>query len=84
MTPNHDIIMNANTATISRRQKIAGPNHHLCNNHGHWWFHATFHLVNGTAQRVRFSLKTCDLETARARRDKILSQSQDNQTSIAA
>ena len=76
--------MNENTATISRRQKIAGPNHHLWSNHGYWWFHATFHLSNGTAERVRFSLKTRDSETARVRRDKILRRSQNNQTSIAA
>ena len=53
------------TATISRRQKTAGPDHHLWNNHGSWWFHGTFHLPNGTAERVRVNLRTADLASAR-------------------
>lgn len=61
------------TPTLSRRQKTAGPNHHLWNNHGTWWFHGTFHLPDGTAERVRVSLKTRDLGLAREKRDRLLS-----------
>ena len=59
------------TAIISRRQKNAGPLHHLWNNHGHWWIHCTLHLPDGTAERIRKCLRTKDLETAIARRDHI-------------
>jgi hypothetical protein len=69
---NHDIIMNPSSIQISRRQKTTGANHHLWNNHGSWWFHGTFHLPDGTAQRVRVNLKTTDLDQARRRRDAIL------------
>ena len=64
--------MNSAPPVISRRQKTAGPNHHLWNNHGGWWFHATFHLPDHTAERIRVNLRTCDLSTARLRRDSIL------------
>ena len=65
--------MTATTApTLSRRQKTAGANHHLWNNHGTWWFHGTVHLPDGTAERVRVNLKTDDLSKARSRRDSIL------------
>jgi hypothetical protein len=64
--------MTTATATISRRQKTAGPDHHLWNNHGSWWFHGTFHLPDGTAERVRVNLRTADLARARLRRDDIL------------
>jgi hypothetical protein len=57
---------------ISRRQKTARPNHHLWDNHGNWWFHGTFHLPDGTAERVRVNLRTNEIETARLRRDHIL------------
>ena len=58
--------------TLSRRQKTTGPNHHLWDNHGTWWFHGTVHLPNGTAQRIRVSLRTRDGAKARQRRDAIL------------
>lgn len=64
--------MNAQAPVLSRRQKIAGINHHLWNNHGIWWFHGTVHLPNGTAERVRLSLRTRHIENARSRRDQIL------------
>jgi hypothetical protein len=57
----------------SRRQKTTGSNHHLWDNHGTWWFHGTFHLPDGTAERVRVNLRTDDLSKARIRRDSILS-----------
>jgi hypothetical protein len=68
----HDIIMNTGAPIVSRRQKSTNPLHHLWNNHGSWWFHATYHLPDGTAQRARVNLKTKDLDRARAKRDRIL------------
>jgi hypothetical protein len=69
-----------NTAThatapvLSRRQKTDGPNHHLWNNHGTWWFHGTFHQPNGTKERLRVNLRTRDLAKARSKRDRISNQ----------
>lgn len=60
------------TPTLTRRQKPAGPNHNLWNNNGTWWFHGTEHRPDGTAQRIRLSLRTRDEELARYRRDQIL------------
>ena len=68
----HDPIMHPATIEVSRRQKTRGDDHHLWNNHGHWWFHGTFHLPDGTAQRARVNLRTKDPEQARHRRDAIL------------
>jgi hypothetical protein len=45
------------------------PNHHLWNNHGTWFLHYTVHPTPFTKERVRRSLGTKDLETARSRRD---------------
>ena len=61
--------MSTNTPTLSRRQKTDGPNHHLWNNNGTWWFHGTVHRPDGTADRVRISLGTRELEQARRKRD---------------
>lgn len=47
-------------------------NHHLWNNRGTWWCHFTLHKPDYTAERVRVSLKTRDLELARSRRDTLL------------
>ncbi|MFM7181518.1 MAG: hypothetical protein ACKO2G_08655 [Verrucomicrobiales bacterium] len=66
--------MNAPTTTLSQRQKSAGADHHLWNNNGTWWFHATAHLADNTARRIRLSLRTTDLAEARRRRDNILSR----------
>ena len=46
-------------------------NHHLWNNRGVWWCHLTVHKSDATAERLRFSLKTRDVDQARHRRDKI-------------
>ncbi len=54
---------------LSLRVVPGNDNHHLWNNHGTWWCHLTLHAGNGTKQRVRRSLKTADLATARRRRD---------------
>jgi hypothetical protein len=44
-------------------------NHHLWNNHGTWFLHYTVHPTPFTKERVRRSLQTRDLTTARERRD---------------
>ncbi len=59
-------------AVISHRQKTSVPNHHLWNNHGIWWFHATVHLPDYTSRRIRFSLRTRKLGEAKRRRDELL------------
>ena len=59
---------------FSRRQKTEGPNHHLWNNNGTWWFHGTFHKPEGTKERVRLNLRTRDLAEARLKRDRIANQ----------
>ena len=70
--------------TLSRRQKTAGPDHHLWNNHGSWWFHGTFHLPNGTAERQRVNLKTTILDDARLKRDSLISRFEQTALSQAA
>jgi hypothetical protein len=50
----------------------SNPDHHLWNNHGTWWCHFTVHRTDYTKHRVRVSLHTKDLETARHRRDLLL------------
>lgn len=66
--------MSTTIPTISRRQKTEGPNHHLWNNHGTWWFHGTIHKPDGTAERVRVNLATRDEAQARRKRDNIISR----------
>jgi hypothetical protein len=44
-------------------------NHHLWNNHGTWFLHYTVHPTPFTKERIRRSLRTRDLTTARERRD---------------
>lgn len=46
-------------------------NHHLWNNRGVWWCHVTVHKPDATAERLRFSLKTRNIEKARRLRDRI-------------
>ena len=48
------------------------PNHHLYNNNGTWWIHYTIWPTPCTSQRVRRSLKTKCLNTARKKRDALL------------
>ena len=59
-------------ATPSLRVDPANVNHHLWNNHGTWWLHYTLHLPDYTKRRIRKSLSTRSLETARAKRDTFL------------
>lgn len=65
MTPSPSFI-------LSLRSASGNNNHHLWNNNGTWWCHLTLHASNGTKQRVRRSLKTRDLATARHHRDLLL------------
>ncbi|MBL9152014.1 MAG: hypothetical protein JNK37_06005 [Verrucomicrobiales bacterium] len=72
----------ADTTAPERRRAVPGhlavrvddgnPNHHLWNNRGTWWCHFTLHKPDYTAERIRVSLKTRDLELARRRRDTLL------------
>ena len=60
------------TGRLAVRVDEENPNHHLWNNRGTWWCHFTLHRPDYTAERIRVSLKTRDLELARARRDELL------------
>lgn len=61
--------MSSLTQLLGIRVSAENPNHHLWNNHGTWFLHYTVHPTPYTKERVRRSLGTKDLETARARRD---------------
>lgn len=56
---------------IALRINDENQNHHLWNNRGVWWCHVTVHKPDATAERLRFSLRTRDIEKARALRDRI-------------
>jgi spore germination protein GerM len=45
------------------------PDHNIWNNHGTYWCHYTVHHDDYTKQRVRVSLRTNDVQIARALRD---------------
>ncbi len=60
------------TGKLSTRFNPENPNHHLWNNRGTWWAHFTLHRADYTAERVRVSLRTRDIEEARLRRDEVL------------
>ena len=62
--------MKKNT-TIVMKINDDNENHHLWNNRGMWWCHVTVHKSDSTSERMRFSLKTKDVEKARERRDRI-------------
>lgn len=57
---------------FSVRVNQDNPNHHLWNNHGTWWFHATVHRHGHRKERVRLSLKTKNRQEARHQRDRVL------------
>lgn len=60
------------TIDLSVRINPANPDHHLWNNNGTWWCHYTVHRPDYTKARIRRSLQTRDLPTARLRRDRLL------------
>ena len=53
-------------------EEDANPNHHLWRNGRLWWVAFTVHRGH-LQERVRFSLKTADVEEARRRRDEVFS-----------
>ena len=53
----------------SVRVRRANLNHHLWNNNGTWYLHYTMHPTPLTKSRVRVSLGTKSIETAREKRD---------------
>ena len=59
--------------TLSLRIDSSSPTHHLWNNNGTWWFHATAHS-GLQKQRIRLSLKTRDLAQAQLKRDEIIAK----------
>jgi hypothetical protein len=69
---------------LSLRVNEANNNHHLWNNRGVWWCHLTIHQADTTVQRMRFSLKTKDIEKARERRDRIFRRIAEESTHTAA
>jgi hypothetical protein len=63
-----------NSSKIVLRINAANRNHHLYNNNGTWWCHYTEHHPDFTKNRVRMSLQTPSLPTARAKRDRWFSE----------
>ncbi len=64
--------MGGNDARLDLGGNEKDPNQRLWNDRGMWWCHLTVHKNDATSERLRFSLKTRDLESARDRRDRIL------------
>ena len=58
-----------NAARISIRVSAENRLHHLWNNNGTWFLHYTVYPTALTKERIRRSLGTKDLATARQRRD---------------
>ncbi len=46
-------------------------NHHIMLNRGTWWCNVTVRTDSVTSERIRFSLKTKDVDKARTRRDRV-------------
>jgi len=61
-----------NTQSFASIRIGSNPDHHLWNNHGTWWFHYTEHRSDFTKRRVRRSLYTHEIGTARVLRDSLL------------
>lgn len=53
-------------------KSATNPNHHLWNNHGTWWAHATVLRRGVIQERIRRSLQTSDVREARRKRDAFL------------
>jgi spore germination protein GerM len=51
------------------KNKNPNPDHNIWNNNGTYWCHYTVHHDDYTKQRVRVSLRTNDVQIARALRD---------------
>ena len=61
--------MNTLTSLPGIRVRAENENHHLWNNHGTWFLHYTVHPTPFTKERIRRSLGTKEIKTARERRD---------------
>ena len=59
---------------LSIRTDRHNPNHHLWNNNGTWYLHYTVLTSPVTAERIRTSLRTRDLDQARRKRDAIIGE----------
>jgi hypothetical protein len=57
--------------TLSIRIDPDNPNHHLWKNGERWWIHYTVLTDGGRQHRVRYSLRTPDVEVARVLRDAV-------------
>lgn len=67
--------MSTNLITIaSLRISEANQNHHLWNNNGTWFLHYTVYPTPFTKERIRRSLGTKDVKTAREHRDSFFNQ----------
>ena len=62
--------MASNTPAL--RTNPRNPNHHLYDNNGTWWIHFHVHRPDYTKARIRESLGTRHLGTARTLRDRAL------------
>jgi hypothetical protein len=58
-------------ARLSVRCRPGNVNHHLWNNNGTFWCHLTVHLPDFTKRRLRLSLETDDIQSARRLRDSL-------------
>lgn len=65
----HNTTTTTTTPVLRLRVRGENLNHHLWNNHGTWFIHYTVHPTPFTKERVRRSLGTTSLDTARERRD---------------
>lgn len=66
------------------RRTDTNPNHHIWKNNGTWWIRFTLRSTVGQTMRHAYSLKTPDPESARRKRDRILSAIQTKSGNIAA
>ncbi|MBU0678582.1 MAG: hypothetical protein KJ626_10740 [Verrucomicrobia bacterium] len=62
----------SDSAPLAVRIDRSNPNHHLWLNNGTWYIHYTVCPTPATAERVRRSLRTKDLNEARKLRDQVL------------
>ena len=67
--PNRSRIMSNLITLAALRISESNPNHHLWNNNGTWFLHYTVYPTPFTKERIRRSLGTKDVNTARERRD---------------
>jgi hypothetical protein len=69
---------------LALRIDESNENHHLWNNNGTWWIHYTIYPTPVTAERIRHSLRTSDISTARERRDALFQKLLNPTTRLAA